>query len=613
MSEARRDMLPPMLATLSDAPFDDPAWLFEPKWDGYRIIADTRTGKISLYSRNGNDFTGRFRDIADALKASGARGVFDGEVVAFDGKGRQSFQLLQQSLVHTARLQYVLFDILFDRNKDVRSEPLLFRKKILARTFKKTGKLIRLSPYAEKNGALLFEEARKEGWEGIVAKRSESPYRNKRSPDWLKIKLKKRQEAVICGYTQPRNTRKYFGALVLGAYENGLLRYIGHTGGGFGDAGLKELYLRLGKLKTDASPIRPAPKTNMPVTWVRPELVCEVEFSEWTKEGHMRQPIFVGLRDDKKPDEVGKEQPAEHVPESVRPTNQDKLFWKKERITKGDVFCYYEELSEMLLPYLLHRPQSLNRHPNGPGGKNFFQKDVSNLNLPPFVHTARIFSEENEKEMEYLVCDNKETLLYMANLGCIEINPFNSRESSLHMPDYMVIDLDPGKNTLDELIRVARAVKDVLDRSCERSYLKTSGKTGLHIYVPLGARYSYDSIREFSRLLVQIVHERVPDITSIERSPAKRRDRIYLDYLQNRFGQTLAAPYSLRPWPGATVSAPLEWKELKKGLSPDAFTMRTIRKRLAKKGDVWEPFLRDSVDLEKAIRCLQKELEKKRL
>jgi bifunctional non-homologous end joining protein LigD len=289
-------------------------------------------------------------------------------------------------------------------------------------------------------------------------------------------------------------------------------------------------------------------------------------------------------------------------------TNLDKVYFPSEGITKGDVIAYYDRLAETILPYLKNRPMVLNRHPNGIAKPNFYQKDNPNT-LPDFIETAPIYSESNGKDIRYIICRNKETLLYMANLGCIEMNPWNSRIENLNKPDWYVIDLDPGDNTFEEVIVVAKVTKEILDLSCEKSYVKTSGKSGIHIYIPLGGKYAYDQVREFSRLIAMTVHKRVPRITSIERDPKKRKKKIYIDFLQNRTGQTLAAPYSLRPIQGANVSAPLEWKEVKKGLKPEKFTIKNMEKRLKTKSDLWEKLLSESVNLTEAIKCLERELE----
>ncbi len=295
--------------------------------------------------------------------------------------------------------------------------------------------------------------------------------------------------------------------------------------------------------------------------------------------------------------------------DELKLTNVTKIFWPKEGYTKGDVIAYYDRVDELILPYLKDRPENLNRHPGGIAGPNFYQKNFT-YKPPKFVKTKKVWSDSNNANLNYLLCQNKETLLYLANLGCIEINPWSSRVGALEKPDWMIIDLDPGTNTFNEVIKVAQVVHKYLELSCEESYVKTSGKTGLHILVPLGATYEYATIRDFAHLLMQMVHREVPALTSLERNPKKRKDKIYLDYLQNSAGQTIAAPYSLRPTEGATVSTPLEWKEVRKGLDPKKFTIKTIFPRLKKKGDLFKRVLGKGVNLKKATERLAVELGK---
>jgi bifunctional non-homologous end joining protein LigD len=285
-------------------------------------------------------------------------------------------------------------------------------------------------------------------------------------------------------------------------------------------------------------------------------------------------------------------------------SNLNKLYFPKEKITKGDVIAYYDKIAPYILPYLKDRPESLNRHPNGISGKSFFQKDIT-YTPPAFVKITKIYSESNADYINYMVCQNKETLLYMANLGCIEINPWFSRLKHLDKPDYAVLDLDPEDIGFDKVIEVANETHKLLKKLKIPNFCKTSGATGLHIYIPLGARYSYDQSKHFAQLIATLVHKKLPDITSVERSPQKRQKKIYLDYLQNRKGQTLAAPYSLRPKPGATVATPLEWKEVKKGLKPTNFTIKNIFSRLNKKGDSLKPILGKGIDLRSALKRIE--------
>ncbi|MFN7161199.1 MAG: DNA ligase D [Candidatus Gracilibacteria bacterium] len=605
----------PMLATLTEKPFDDKDWIFEIKWDGYRAIAEVKDGKVELYSRNYLNFKERYSAVTEALEKLGHDVVLDGEVVVLDRKGISKFQLLQKYTEEGGNLTYQVFDILYLDGTDLRKYPLIERKKLLELLLPKKG-ILKYSGHIEEKGASMYTEAQKAGLEGVMAKNKNSAYIPQRSEQWLKLKTEKRQEAIICGFTEPQGTREHFGSLILGVYVDNKLTFVGHTGSGFDGKKLRSLHTLLLRLKTKDSPFERKPKTNMPVTWVKPELLCEVKFSEWTDDGIMRHPIFMGLREDKDPKLVKKEIPQKTSHEEktvqgkVELTNPKKVYWPELGLTKKDLFSYYEKIADTILPYLKDRPESLNRHPNGIHGTNFYQKNTT-YDLPDFIETTTIYSESAEKNIHYILCQNKETLLYMANLGCIEINPWNSRVGKLEYPDYMVIDLDPGENTIKELVQVAQVVHEILDMACEKSYVKTSGKTGLHIFVPLRGKYHYGQVRIFSEYIATLVHKALPDITSIERSPSKRKDKIYIDFLQNRIGQTLAAPYCLRPVKEATVSTPLLWEEVNDKLDLTNFTMDVIFKRLKKYGDLWESLPNETVDLKKSITCLENALKSK--
>lgn len=656
LSDAKKSALPkevkPMLATLTDKAFSDEDWIYEIKWDGYRAIAEVNKGKVRLYSRNNLTFNDKFFSIVESLRGLGFNAVFDGEVTAVDDEGNSQFQLLQNyPTTGEGHLLYYVFDILHYNGYDLTHLPLVRRKEILKQILPELDN-IKYSDHIQEEGEYLFEEMVKRGMEGVIAKRADSPYRiNVRSKDWLKIKSKLRQETVICGFTEPRNSRKHFGALVLGLYDSkGNLQYIGHTGGGFKQKNLEAVYKLLKKRITDKCPFSEKPKTNMPVQWVKPDLVCEVEFQEWTGEGIMRIPIFLGLREDKKPSDVKRENPQylekhgavhslkvvhkkEASPVEEQPkekkapkkkesksrdkkdkevtvngkklklTNLTKLYWKKEKITKGDLIEYYEKMSPYILPYLKDRPESLHRYPNGIESSSFFQKDVGDT-TPEWIKTEEIYSESNEKDINYLVCQDKATLLYLANLGCIELNPWHSRLGKLDYPDYIIIDLDPRDIEFKHVITTALKVKEVLDEAKIPSYCKTSGSKGLHIFIPMGAKYDYDRAKQFAEIIANIVHKQIPSITSVLRNPAKRKNKVYLDFLQNRKAQTIAAPYCVRPKPGATVSAPLKWEEVKPGLSLAEFTIYTMYDRVKKIGDIFKPVLGKGIDLNKALKNL---------
>jgi bifunctional non-homologous end joining protein LigD len=662
----------PMLATLTNEPFDGEQWLFEIKWDGYRAVGYADGKYVELVSRNLTSFTEKYYPITDALKELKIRAVFDGEIIAVDDKGLAVFQSLQNWQNTPVHLQYSIFDIIWLDGYDLTKVPLIERKRILKEILPENHEVLKYSDHVVGTGKEFFSAAVSQGLEGIMAKKANSIYQiDKRTEDWLKIKVNMRQEVIIVGYTEPRNTRKYFGSLLLGLYDGDELVYIGHTGSGFNTKSLEQIYKKLQPLITDECPFEKCPKGNMPVTWVKPKLVCEIKFAEWTKERIARQPIFMGLRVDKKAKDVGfeksvtmakmkkatekkaasgepraaskkaatkksaskksstarksaaakkksvssktsgKQIDVQEVDQQIildgqelKLTNLDKLYWKKERFSKGDMINYYLKVAPYILPYMLDRPQSLNRHPNGIEGPNFFQKDQKGK-LPEWMTTHEDFSESTNQHIEYLVCSNEATLIYMANLGCIELNPWHSRTQNWEYPDWCLIDLDPDKpNTFDQVMDVAKVVKQVLDSIGAEACVKTSGSSGIHIYIPLGAKYDYDQSKQLAELIVTMVNNEMPDLTSVERSPSKRKGQIYLDFLQNRDTQTAAAPYSLRPKPGVPVSTPLDWTELKKGLTPTTYNARNIFDRLKLEGDLFKPVLGRGIDLDKVLKKL---------
>jgi bifunctional non-homologous end joining protein LigD len=607
----------PMLATLVDEPFDRAGWLFEIKWDGYRAVAEVTRRGVKLYSRNHTSFNTAFAPVVESLKRLGREAVLDGEVVVLDHAGRSRFQLLQNyRRTGEGRLVYCVFDLLYLDGRDLRGDPLRVRRQLLSSVL--TGlPNVTVSEAVPARGIDFFRAAAEHGLEGIIAKDGESPYREgRRGTAWLKVKTHDRQEAVIGGFTEPRRSRRHLGAVVLGVYDGPDLVYIGHTGGGSDERQLADLRERLDPLVRKACPFKTRPKVNAPVRWVEPRLVCEVRFQEWTADGRMRQPILLGLREDKPARSVRRETPKHVAPAApagrsrkgraaARPeaegapalSNLDKVYWPDDGTTKGDVIDYYREIAPAILPYLRDRPLSLHRHPDGIAGPSFFQKDVSGRPPPAWVETVPVRSESTGKMGRYVVCNDAPTLLYLANLGCIEMNPWNARVGSPDRPDYLVIDLDPVGVRFEQVIEAAVAVRKHLERAGAESVCKTSGQRGLHVFVPLGARYTTDEARRFAELVAQLVHADLRGTTSLVRSPRKRQRRVYLDYLQNRRGQTVAAAYSVRPHPGATVSTPLLWREVKKGLDPAAFTIRTLARRLDRVHDLWRPVLGPGVDL----------------
>jgi bifunctional non-homologous end joining protein LigD len=598
----------PMLATLTDEPFDDPEWVFEIKWDGYRAIGAWDGKSTQLYSRNGLDFSQKYPPVYEALRQLKKPAVIDGEIVVLDEEGRSRFELLQNYGKSGGQLAYLVFDCLWVDGHDITGLPLAERKELLKSIVPSSG-IIKYSDHIEKQGLAFYKTAQNQKLEGIMAKHVRSTYKKGvRTDEWLKIKTHLRQEAVICGFTEPRGSRKYLGALILGLHIDGELRYVGHTSGGGNSDQLKQLHQKLEELEVAEPPFKEKIRPNAPVHWVKPRLICEVSFSEWTRDGRMRQPIFKGLRSDKSPKEVTMEKPKPSSRPAAKShkiefSHLDKVFWPEKGYTKGDLIDYYRRIGPVMLPYLKDRPHSLLRQPNGYRGKSFFQKDVGDL-PPEWVKTKRIFSESTEEYVNYLVCDSLDSLLYMVQLGCIEINPWNSRLKALEKPDWAVIDLDPEDVPFYKVVEVANIVRLVTEELNIPTYPKTSGKTGIHIFIPLKAKYSYEQTKKFSELLARLVHQRTEDITSLERSPAKRQKKIYIDFLQNREGQTLAAPYSIRPTPDASVSTPLKWEELDKKLKPTAFTIKNIFSRLDKVGDLWQPVLGQGIDMAKILKRL---------
>lgn len=473
------------------------------------------------------------------------------------------------------------------------------------------------------DGIKTFKAAEKKGGEGIIAKKINSKYHtNTRTKDWLKIKTEQQQEMVIGGFTEPSGSRVGIGALLCGFYDGKELKYSGKVGSGYTDAILKDLRKKLDKLERKTCPFATTPNEKN-VHWVKPELVAQIKFAEFTETGSMRHPVYLGLRADKKSVDVIQEKPkvtpklsAKNQSQSEEKTktsidggrvefsNLDKVFWPKEKITKGDVIAYYESVAQYILPYLKDRPESLRRTPDGIKSDGFFQKNVAGM-VPKWIKTRKIKSESKSESIEYLICNDKETLLFLANYGCIEMNPWSSRVGSLNNPDYIIFDLDPKGAPMKNIVTTALKVKEILDRLKIPAYIKTSGGNGLHVFIPVKPIYSYEQTREFSHLISQMVHRDLPKITSLERMPDKRKGKVYLDFLQNGKGKTMASIYSLCPREGAGVSMPLEWHEVNDKLDLKKFNIHTVSKRLAEKGDLWENFFKDAIDLKKILENIE--------
>jgi len=637
----------PMLATLVNEPFDDPGWTYEVKWDGYRALAYIENGKTELSSRNNKSFTEKYYSLAEAFSQLNINAVLDGEILVIKEDGKADFGALQNWRSEAdGHLVYYAFDILWHDGKNLMDMPLSERQAVLHRVLPKDNDSIRQSTVFTTNGLEFYKAAEKMGLEGIMAKKADSTYiPDNRSKNWLKIKVNQRQEVVIAGYTRNEGSNKLFSSLLLGVYENGKLDYVGKVGTGFTQKLQKEMMEMFQPLVVNKSPFGYEPDINKPsrfrpnppkavATWLKPELVCEVSFAEVTSDGVFRHPSFEGMRTDKKAKEVVRETAAETetvtAPESklvlapknserktllnpneetqvkaicghnIKFTNLSKVYWPDEGYTKRDMFNYYYRMAEYILPYLKDRPQTLYRFPNGIYGKSFYQKDVKGK--APYWAKTYPYTTSDGEDKEFLVGDNEDTLMWIATLGCIELNPWFSRIQNPDNPDYCVIDLDPAeKTTFEQVIHAACEVKTVLDELNIPGFAKTSGSTGIHIYIPLGARYSYDQSQMFGKLIVSIVHNRIPKFTSLERQIKNRKGNMYLDFLQNRPGATIAGPYSLRPKPGATVSMPLHWDEIRKGLTMKDYTIKNAVERVRAEGDLFAGALGEGIDMETAL------------
>ena len=660
-----------MLASLVDRPFSDPAWLFEIKYDGVRVLASRVGERVELRGRSGMIVTARYPEVVRALRTLPLdRFLLDGEIVALDAAGRSSFQRLQTRMnltrptdVERASLEVPVsaacFDALALDGRDLRSLPLEERKACLRLLLPARG-VVHFGDHVLEQGREFFDAACGARLEGVVAKKRDSPYVGKRSRDWLKVKCQLRQEFVIGGYTAPRGSRAHFGALHLGLYEGGRLVYVSKVGTGFDESTLALVARRLEPLARATSPFDVGTPSGRGHHWVEPKLVCEVRFTEWTADGGIRHPTFLGLRDDKRPEDCVREVPTERegqearrlrVPSSTtlvhrrgprRPppshpqdrlrgqsprssgesaehpadsrhvvvTNPTKVFWPDEGYTKADLVEYYDRIAPFLLPYLKDRPVVLTRYPDGIAGKSFFQKDAPEW-TPAWIRTERIHSKDAGRDIDYFIVNDRESLRYVINLGTIPLHMWSAHWGSLERPDWLVLDLDPKGAPFTDVVRVARALRRILDALALPNYVKTSGKTGLHVLLPLGARYDDETTRTFARLLAVLGVEAEPAIATVVRPLRGRGGKVYIDWGQNGHGQTIVAPFSVRPLPGAPVSCPLRWEEVTARLEPARFTIETVPPRVEKLGDPMAPVLRESIDLAAALRRIEQTFGRK--
>jgi bifunctional non-homologous end joining protein LigD len=676
-----------MLASLEDVSLTDPNLVYEPKYDGIRAIVEIGAGgsPVRLWSRLGNDKTNQFPEIAEALARWGrSRGepvVLDGEIVALDEHGEPAgFQNLQGRIHLKERsgatspkrhsreggpsspsVALMAFDVLREGHDDLRDRALTERRKVLERLFKKTGSpILRISDQVTGDGRALYERATAQGWEGLIAKRATSRYvSGKRTPDWRKLKIQQEQEFVIGGWTEPRQSRAYFGALLLGVFDDGSFRYVGHVGTGFDTRELEKLMRLMRPLEVAKSPFSTKVPTNERPHWIAPKLVAQVRFTEWTADGILRQPVYLGLRDDKKAETVTREikkeskvrlkpdtTPAQKSDAKARPTtyakatvvkkpdttnlidqlraiedtrrdgllqlaggdtlrvtNLHKIFWPKLKLTKGDLFRYYAQVAPALLPAIGDRPLVMKRFPNGIAAKPFYQHRAEEA--PEGVRIETVKAAENRS---HIIGGDLKTLLYTTQLASISQDPWFSRVQSIEYVDFVALDLDPSAGaSFERVLDVARWIRDELHLLGATGFAKTSGSEGLHVYVPMLPETSYEAGLLFAQIVATVVSHKHPKEATVERAVRARGNRVYVDYLQNIPGKTLASAYSARASEYAGVSTPLSWKEIDKGVRREDFTIQTVPARLTKVGDLWAGLAKSrGADLSRVSRYAEK-------
>jgi bifunctional non-homologous end joining protein LigD len=616
---AERRSYAPMLATLAEEIPKGAGWLVEVQWDGYRALAYVRGGETRLVSRNGNDLTERFgavaKAIAQAVKSPNC--VLDGEVCALDEEGRATFSAMQQGKPGTPYL-FVAFDVLEIDGEVLVDLPLTARRTRLARLLDRRNRTVQLSEAFE-DGEALFRAANERGFEGVMAKRADSRYAvGRRTRDWLKVKTHGRQEFIIAGYTKGQGRRAgQFGSLILAVRRGGELSYVGNCGTGFKERDIAELLAKLRPLERKTPPFSAVPK--MPrvrkgdVVWVEPKLVCEVEFAEWTHDGRLRAPSYQGLREDKTPDEVRREEPLNDVitrgGRTLRLSNLDKLFWPEEGITKGDLLSYYRAVAPVLVPHLKDRPFTMKRYPDGWKGKFFFQKDAPK-GMPDWIATREFVvstreSPRQRRRIRVPLVNNELALLWMVNMGCIDMNVWYSRVDKPNRPDFVLFDLDPSADVgFAETVQVALLVKEVLDALGLESYPKTSGADGMHVLVPIARRHTYEYTRQFAEIVAGTLARTHRGLVTTEWSKAKRRG-VLIDANQNGEGKTIASVYSVRPKEGAPVSTPLRWDEVNQKLNPAIYTMDVVLARVEQHGDLFEGVLKTKQSLTAALKSIR--------
>jgi bifunctional non-homologous end joining protein LigD len=636
---AQPTVIKPMLATLIKQPFTDKDYVYEVKWDGYRIIAFSNAGSVKLQSRGGKDYTRKYPAIAKAVKALNVDCIIDGEIVYINSEGKPDFDSLQRVNGQKAPIVYYAFDLLWLAGENTMHKNLLARKEQL-KSLLSSANEVKYSDHFD-DGNVLFQQIQNIGLEGVVAKRKDSPYlQDDRSKRWLKITTEQKQEFVIGGWVESEK-RNTFRTLLFGAYETGKLKWKGHAGGGYKDKDMPMILNRLKAIETDKNPFdSDVEYSEGKPHWVKPELVANIKFATTTKSGKIRKPaIFLGFREDKKATQVQTEvandppnnrilkrsiKPADVVDDGnnaiakrILPTtgdsnwpdierepirnqeefeidschitlyNVDRELWKG--ITKGHLIQYYNSISKYILPHIRQRALSLHLKPKGPQAKGKYIKDMEGRqpDCAEIFTTPRKHKKIGKRDIiDYLVCNNAATLLYIVNLGSIDINPWTARTTNSSKPDFIVIDLDPSDKDFKKAIEAAQAAKQFFDKHKLKSFIKTSGKTGIHLLLPCTA-YSFPQARIIAKNVCSNINDLIPSISTTEELEADRGTKLYLDASQNDYADTVAAVYSVRPFKHPNVSTPIEWKELKADLTPENFSIKTIHKRLEKKGDVF--------------------------
>ena len=642
--------LEPMLATLSSTVPSGTDWLYEVKWDGYRALCYVEGGKVRMLSRRGTRLDQQFASVSEALGQSvqAEKAIIDGEVVALDENGNPSFQRLQNMTGFGTKpavkgmaapfLNFFAFDLLYLNGYDLRKAALIDRRRLLM-SILLPSEIVRYSEHFAGKGQELLDAVRAKGLEGILAKQAQSRYESRRSGSWIKIKVTTQQDFVVCGYLL--GEREPFGALVLGYYKDKKLVYAGGVGSGFTQQSLKAVFEQIKPLITKKPVLGDVPKEIGEVTWVKPELVCTVKFTSWTHDDRLRAPVFLGLKAEAEPTEVVREtgllqeetvaaEPAvKEAPSAVSSarepllpadkveitftvdshrlkfTNLNKVFYPADGYTKRDVINYYGAVAGLLVPHLQGRPLSLKRYPNGIDHDYFFQKDASGF--PDWLHREELKDDDDQESKTRVICDDKASLLFLANLGCIDQNPYMSRVGSLEHPDFILIDLDPYHCGYDRIVEAAQLVRVKLEMIGLTGYPKTTGGNGMHVYIPVEPVYSSAQTRSFAEVLARWVAAERPDLFTTPRTvSAREKGKVYFDYLQNASGKTISAPYVLRAHPGAPVATPLKWEEVVSGLKPAQFHIANVLRRFERVGDLFAGVLHAPQDLAPALEKLSK-------